>query len=196
MLNYSSFTSRKTLLCTSQSRKLQHVHGLIDSNCMWSSLPEFFSVVPYRWAFYRRLIWLKEIGTRETSQNFQSSWDLEFFIIPKSNDAMCVICHKLIAGFREYNIKYHYETIHRDKIEKYCELEWRVQEARFEERKKVIDYTEKPLLLLLTQASLLPKFIGKHQRPFGDDEYIKVAALATQFRLFRFIMQRRGHSTV
>ena len=99
-----------------------------------------------------------------------------FFFILKPKDAMCVICHKLVSGFKKYDIKRQYETMHREKIGKDHPLESRVRGAWLAELKKQIT----------TQQSLLTKVKGSSSTTDASfavaqiiGECIKEAALAT-----------------
>ena len=53
----------------------------------------------------------------EEGRRFQNSWERDYFFTEVGNAAMCLICRKNIAVFKQYNIKSHYNSLHRTAFE-------------------------------------------------------------------------------
>ncbi|XP_029633870.1 EPM2A-interacting protein 1 [Octopus sinensis] len=49
----------------------------------------------------------------EENRKFQEKWTKEYFVIPQNDKVLCLICHKVGACLKEYNIKRHYNSHHK-----------------------------------------------------------------------------------
>ena len=50
----------------------------------------------------------------EEGQKFQEKWELNYFCIYIKNKILCMICNDTISVAKEYNIKRHYDTNHKE----------------------------------------------------------------------------------
>ncbi|XP_034260429.1 general transcription factor II-I repeat domain-containing protein 2-like [Pantherophis guttatus] len=48
---------------------------------------------------------------------FKEQWTYDYFFMQYKERAVCLICHDLVAVFREYNLRQHYETRHKDRYD-------------------------------------------------------------------------------
>ena len=55
----------------------------------------------------------KREETANEGRKFQDKWTNEYFFIERSSGPMCLICNKVVAENKEYNIRRHYETMHK-----------------------------------------------------------------------------------
>ena len=55
---------------------------------------------------------------------FQEKWEELYFITTVRDTTQCLICQQKIAVMKEYNMRRHYETIHRDKYDAYKGKVW------------------------------------------------------------------------
>lgn len=46
---------------------------------------------------------------------FQEKWEDLYFVTEVHDTILCLICQQTIAVVKEYNIRRHYETMHKDK---------------------------------------------------------------------------------
>ena len=90
---------------------------------------------------------------------------------------MCLLCHELVAVFKEYNLKRHHQTKHSnfgqnlttdERIKKSLELvkTLKNQQAIFTKRSSIQDAATKTSLFLTHK-------IVKRNKPFSDGEFIK-----------------------
>ena len=50
---------------------------------------------------------------------FQEQWEELYFVTAVKDTSHCLICQQKIAVMKEYNMRRHYETTHRDKYDAY-----------------------------------------------------------------------------
>jgi hypothetical protein len=51
---------------------------------------------------------------------FQEKWESMYFFSVVRDKIVCLICNKGVSAPKEYNLRRHYETIHKDKFCKFC----------------------------------------------------------------------------
>ena len=56
----------------------------------------------------------KKRKLEEENRIFQDRWRILYFVSPLKEKAQCLICLQCISVLKEYNIKRHYETSHKD----------------------------------------------------------------------------------
>lgn len=111
---------------------------------------------------------------------FKSEWEHDyFFILNKDHKPQCLVCFQVLAVLKEYNLKRHYMTNHKQKYEKHS----------CESRKIVCDQLKKKLFqqkALFTnetkqQALLASYFVTyelmKAKKALSDGELIKNCAI-------------------
>ena len=50
---------------------------------------------------------------------FNEKWSINYFFIEINGKAVCLVCRETVSVIKEFNIKQHYETTHR---EQFCNL--------------------------------------------------------------------------
>src|SRR6218665_3061964 len=50
---------------------------------------------------------------------FQVKWEDLYFVTEVSDRIQCLVCQQVIVVPKEYNVRRHYETMHRDKYDAY-----------------------------------------------------------------------------
>ena len=60
---------------------------------------------------------------------FQGRWELQYFFTESRNNCVCLVCHKTVSVYKEYNVKRHYEAKHASTFNKLSEAE-RAEEAK------------------------------------------------------------------
>lgn len=70
--------------------------------------------------------------TLNSNRKFQEKWKINYFCEYISNSIFCLICYEKISMLKEYNIKRHYETKHK---ERYHQLEGKLRKEKFEQLK-------------------------------------------------------------
>ena len=61
-------------------------------------------------------------------RTFQERWELDYFFVEQSGVALCLVCNDKIAVMKEYNLRRHYETHHKEIFNKF---EGRVRVEKF-----------------------------------------------------------------
>ncbi|KAJ8896783.1 hypothetical protein PR048_002128, partial [Dryococelus australis] len=97
---------------------------------------------------------------------FNDKWCVEYFVIEKTIKALCVICNKLIAVLKEYNIRLHYKTKHDENFDKFKD---KVREHKLETLERGLCF-QQSIFKKRVQKS---KEIAKTEKPFTDSYYIK-----------------------
>ncbi|XP_078271885.1 general transcription factor II-I repeat domain-containing protein 2 isoform X1 [Rhinoraja longicauda] len=108
---------------------------------------------------------------------FQERWKLQSFFTENRNNCVCLICQEIVAVFKEFNVKRHYETKHAnaydrltgsDHAEKVNQLHAALaSQQRFFSR--ALESNEN-----ITKASYeVAMLIAKHGKPFMEGEFIK-----------------------
>eukprot|EP00102_Acyrthosiphon_pisum_P014337 XP_008184341.1 PREDICTED: general transcription factor II-I repeat domain-containing protein 2-like [Acyrthosiphon pisum] len=89
---------------------------------------------------------------------FKDQWEDDYFCIEWQNKGMCIICKETIAVLKEYNIKRHYETKHKDKF----------KNLEGKERKKCEQNVS-----TVRASYRVAQLIAKESKPFSDGEFVK-----------------------
>ncbi|KAL3832568.1 hypothetical protein ACJMK2_024201 [Sinanodonta woodiana] len=48
---------------------------------------------------------------------FNEQWTYDYFFTQYKERAVCLICQNIVSVFKEYNLRRHYETQHKDKYD-------------------------------------------------------------------------------
>ena len=70
-------------------------------------------------------------------RQFQDDWSLKYFFIKSDEKALCVICNETVAVMKEYNLRRHHESKHR---EKYEQLKGKVRAVKFSKLKNQLTF--------------------------------------------------------
>lgn len=65
-------------------------------------------------------IMAKRLGKRKIgseSRVFNPKWTNDYFFVQCKEKAVCLICQEAVAVFKEYNLRRHYESRHKDKYD-------------------------------------------------------------------------------
>ncbi|UYV77791.1 EPM2AIP1 [Cordylochernes scorpioides] len=115
-------------------------------------------------------------------RKFKDQWNIQYFVIESSNQALCLICNESIAVLKEYNMKRHYETKHSQNYSKYTGI---VRTEKFEALKRGLKSQQSLFTKVKTEqkAATRASFrvaleIAKRGKPFTDGEMIKECIIA------------------
>ena len=75
----------------------------------------------------------KKRKIEDERRSFQEKWGIQYFFIQSKNQVLCLICRNSLAVCKEYNIKRHYDTNHKENYDKYT---GKLREDKFSELKK------------------------------------------------------------
>ncbi|XP_042147278.1 general transcription factor II-I repeat domain-containing protein 2A-like [Ixodes scapularis] len=105
-------------------------------------------------------------------RTFNDQWTNDDLFVQNKNKALCFNCREALSIFKEYNLRRHYHSYHRDK---YDSLMSGTKAARIENLKKILgmqqDFFKKNFQekVALVQASYsISKLITKSGRTFSD----------------------------
>ena len=59
----------------------------------------------------------KKRKLEEEKREFQENWENDFFHVNDGGKPTCIICHKQCSAVKTYNVKRHYETMHKAEFE-------------------------------------------------------------------------------
>ena len=112
---------------------------------------------------------------------FQEKWEELYFVTAAGNISHCLICQKNIAVMKEYNMRRHYETMHKDEYDGYK------GEVRKEKLKRMKSSLCKQRSMLANinlsnknavgASFALSEMIAKSSRPFTKGLFIKECLL-------------------
>ncbi|XP_039190545.1 general transcription factor II-I repeat domain-containing protein 2-like [Crotalus tigris] len=106
---------------------------------------------------------------------FQKRWEAEYLFVNVENKAMCLVCGGNVAVLKEYNMRRHYETKHRDS---YKNLNIQQKLKVVEEFKVRLMSQQHMFRKAQNEAAVKASFIvaeeiAKSARPFTEGEFLK-----------------------
>ncbi len=122
----------------------------------------------------------KRLGKRKVDSEcrvFNPKWTSDYFFVQCKEMAVCLICQETVSVFKEYNLRWHYETRHR---EKYASLQGQMRADKVSKLKSGLSVQQKTFAhqIQLNQSSVrasfqVAKLIATSGRPFSDGEFVK-----------------------
>ncbi|XP_069498946.1 general transcription factor II-I repeat domain-containing protein 2-like [Ambystoma mexicanum] len=113
---------------------------------------------------------------------FKEQWTYDYFSIQYKERAVCLICQNIVFVFKEYNLRRHYETQHKDKYD--C-LVGEVRKDKISKLKNTLTaqqntfVKQKQLNISSLRASFqVAKLIARTGRPFVEGEFVKECLLS------------------
>ncbi|KAM9316753.1 general transcription factor II-I repeat domain-containing protein 2-like [Gastrophryne carolinensis] len=113
---------------------------------------------------------------------FKEQWTHDYFFIQYKERAVCLICQNIVSVFKEYNLRRHYETQHKDKYD--C-LVGEVRKDKILKLKNTLTaqqntfVKQKQLNISSLRASFqVAKLIVCTGRPFVEGEFVKECLLS------------------
>ncbi|XP_069498919.1 general transcription factor II-I repeat domain-containing protein 2-like [Ambystoma mexicanum] len=113
---------------------------------------------------------------------FKEQWTYDYFFIQYKERAVCLICQNIVSVFKEYNLRRHYETQHKDKYD--C-LVGEVRKDKILKLKNTLTaqqntfVKQKQLNISSLRASFqVAKLIARTGRPFVEGEFVKECLLS------------------
>ncbi|XP_070256829.1 general transcription factor II-I repeat domain-containing protein 2-like [Myotis yumanensis] len=113
---------------------------------------------------------------------FKEQWTYDYFFMQYMERAVCLICQNIVSVFKEYNLRRHYQTQHKDKYD--C-LVGEVRKDKILKLKNTLTtqqntfVKEKQLNISSLQASFhVAKLIACTGRPFVEGEFVKECLLS------------------
>ena len=116
-------------------------------------------------------------------RTFFKKWEETYLFIENMGNPLCLVCHcqKTISATKEYNLKRHYDTLHKHKFEKYEGKERKnvLQSLKDEHEKQVstmADFVSSPKTSLAAsyEVALL---LAKKMKSFREGELVKACAI-------------------
>lgn len=122
----------------------------------------------------------KQLGKRKVDSEcrvFNQKWTSDYFFVQCKEMAVCLICQEAVSVFKEYNLRRHYETRHRDK---YASLQGQMRADKVSKLKSGLSAQQNRFVrqTQLNQSSIrasfqVAKLIATCGRPFSDSEFVK-----------------------
>jgi hypothetical protein len=111
------------------------------------------------------------------NRNFQPQWESKYYFGVVKDKTICLICQKSVAVLKEYNIKRHFETLHKDT---YGHLEGLLRKSKIDDLKKRLERQQN----LFTAGNIssenvvkasfeVAHLIAKKSKPFTDGNFVK-----------------------
>lgn len=112
---------------------------------------------------------------------FQEKWEDLYFVTEVRDTILCLICQQTIAVVKEYNIRRHYETMHKDKYSAYA---GKLRENKVMQLKSAFR-KQRSLFTNIIQANedtvrtsfVISEMIAKSSKPFTEGLFIKKCLL-------------------
>lgn len=113
---------------------------------------------------------------------FKEQWTYDYFFMQYKDRAVCLICQNIVSVFKEYNLRRHYQTQHKDKYD--C-LVGEVRKDKILKLKNTLTtqqntfMKQKQLNIASLRASFqVAKLIACTGRPFVEGEFVKECLLS------------------
>lgn len=103
-----------------------------------------------------------------------------FFILNKDTKPKCLVCLQVLVVLKEYNLKRHYTTNHKQSFKKYsCESRKIVSEQlkKLAQQRSVFTDVTKHQEASVLASYLVTYELVKAKKPLSDDEFIKNCAI-------------------
>jgi hypothetical protein len=120
---------------------------------------------------------VKKRKLEDKGRVFQEKWENMYFFSVVRDKIVCLICSKVVSAPKEYNLRRHYETLHKDK---FGVLEGRLRENKLKNLKCDLQRQQNIFTVgtktneAAVQASfIISQIIAKKSKPFTDGEYMK-----------------------
>ena len=114
-------------------------------------------------------------------QVFKEEWTKDYFFVPWKDRAICVICKENVSVFKEYNLRRHHETRHKE----YANLGGLARDDKIRRLKSGLAAQQDAFLrqsrvnLAAVRASYkVANLLATHGKPFTDGEFGKAMMLA------------------
>jgi len=112
----------------------------------------------------------------DENRKYSEEWEEKYFFIIQNTKLMCLICREIVAVFKEYNVKRHYETKHND----YLKFSSEVKQSKLREFMSQLKTQQKMFSSALQQPSNIVKasysvslLIAKKMKKLSDGEFVK-----------------------
>lgn len=112
---------------------------------------------------------------------FKEQWTNDYFFVPWKDRAVCMICKENVAVFKEYNLRRHHETRHKE----YASLSGLARDDKIRRLKGELAAQQDAFLRQsrVNQAAVRASFkvahlLAAHSKPFTDGEFGKAVMLA------------------
>jgi len=122
----------------------------------------------------------KRLGKRKIDSEcrvFNLQWSNDYFFVQCKEKAVCLICQEAVAVFKEYNLRRHYESRHKDK---YDNLQGQMRADKLSKLKSGLLAQQNTFVrqAQLNQSSVRASFrvaqlIASSGKPFTDGEFVK-----------------------
>ncbi|XP_075933644.1 general transcription factor II-I repeat domain-containing protein 2-like [Anarhichas minor] len=117
----------------------------------------------------------KRLGKRKIDSEcrvFNLQWSNDYFFVQCKEKAVCLICQEAVAVFKEFNLRRHYESRHKDK---YDNLQGQMRADKLSKLKSGLLAQQNTFVrqAQLNQSSVRAQLIASSGKPFTDGEFVK-----------------------
>ena len=108
---------------------------------------------------------------------FQEQWEKLYFVTAVKDTSHCLICQQKIAVMKEYNMRHHYETMHRNKYDAYKgkvrEEKVKQLKAGFCKQRSFFAHMNQSNKDSVRASFVLSEMTAKSSRPFTEGLFVK-----------------------
>lgn len=112
----------------------------------------------------------------DENRKYCEEWEDKYCFIIQNSKLICLICRETVGVFKEYNVKRHFETKHKD----YLNLDREIKQSKIRNFKSQLKIQQKIFSSALQQPSNVVKasysvsyLIAKKMKTFSDGEFVK-----------------------
>jgi hypothetical protein len=127
---------------------------------------------------------IKERKFEDKCSVFQEKWENMYFFSVVRDKIVCLICNKGVSVPKEYNLRRHYETLHKDT---FGVLEGKLREDNLKNLKSDMK-RQQNIFTVATKSNeaavhasfAISQITAKKSKPFTDGEYVKEYTVCPQ----------------
>ena len=115
------------------------------------------------------------------NQSFNESWTTDYFFVEHNGKPHCLLCGSIVSVFKEYNVKRHYDTHHKDT---YKDMAPEIRNMKITELKKKLGqqktlgfFASASNAAAVSASYRVAHLIAKCCKPFQDGEFVKECVL-------------------
>jgi len=109
---------------------------------------------------------------------FNPEWELKYFVVEDNNKLLCLLCKEKIAACKVYNVKRHYQSVHKEHETQFLSDEERLENLT--ELKRGLRSQQTMMRGAMTESYLVTLasykvvwLLAQNKRPFSDSEIVK-----------------------
>jgi hypothetical protein len=111
------------------------------------------------------------------NRNYQERWECEYLITNNNGKLQCLVCMKVLSVLKEFNLKWHYSSLHGEKFNKY-DGESRVAfvndfKKKFKQQSRMFPEVAKAQTCSLAASYTVALKLTQSKKPFSDGSSVK-----------------------